>query len=171
MSLQIRPVRETDFAAIAALTNRYILATHVHFGMKPTTPEDHRSGYEKLSATHPYLVGEEQGVFAGYAKAYVWREREAYSKTCEVGIYVEDKFQGRGVGRSLYSALLDELARRGFHSAIGGIALPNAASIRLHESLGFVGVGTVRDAGRKFDRWHDVAFYQKMLGEPTARTP
>ncbi len=168
MPLLIRPVSEKDFGAIAALTNRYILSTHIHFGVSPTSPEDHRGGYEKLKATHPFLVGEHDGVFAGYAKAYVWREREAYAKTCEVGIYIEDAFHRRGVGKRLYAALLDELAGRGFHSAIGGIALPNDASIRLHESLGFACVGTVRDAGRKFGRWHDVAFYQKMLNVPSA---
>ena len=71
--------------------------------------------------------------------------------------------RGQGHGRTLYRSLLDACVLRGFHSAVGGITLPNPASVRLHESLGFVAVGVFKAAGSKFDRWHDVGFWQRML--------
>ena len=71
--------------------------------------------------------------------------------------------RGQGHGRTLYTSLLDACVRRGFHSAVAGITLPNAASVRLHESLGFVAVGVLKLRASKFDRWHDVGFWQRML--------
>jgi phosphinothricin acetyltransferase len=93
----------------------------------------------------------------------VWRERAAYQWTAEAGLYIADAARGHGLGRALYAALLDELARRGFRSAIAGITLPNPASVRLHEALGFTPVGVFEDAGWKHDRWHAVGFWQKRL--------
>jgi phosphinothricin acetyltransferase len=99
----------------------------------------------------------------GYAKAGTWRERTAYRWTAEVGLYVADAERGRGIGRALYAELLDDLARRGFRSAIAGITLPNDASIALHRVLGFVSVGVVEDAGWKHGRWHAVEFWQRRF--------
>ncbi|MGE3108724.1 MAG: N-acetyltransferase family protein [Phycisphaerales bacterium] len=168
LSPHIRGVCEADFALIAALTNRYIARTAIHFGYEPVTPDELAASWTKHAHHFPFLVAEIQAPgspprFAGYAKAGTWRERAAYQWTAEVGIYVEDDFHRAGVGRALYARLLEELTRRGFHSAIGGVTLPNAPSVRLHESLGFVHVGTVRQAGWKHGAWHDVAFYQILL--------
>ena len=159
----IRPAQPDDFDAIAALTNIYINGTAVHFAYAPVTAAELRQQWEASRERFPFLVAEVDGAFAGYAKAGVWRTREAYNWTPEVGIYIEPSAQGKGVGRELYALLLKRLRSAGFRSAIGGITLPNPASIRLHQSLGFVHVGTVRQAGFKNDAWHDVAFYQKML--------
>lgn len=159
----IRPAQAEDFDAIAALTNRYINGSAVHFSYVPVTAEELRGVWEAGRERYPWLVAEVEGRFAGYAKAGVWRTRDAYQWTPEVGIYIEAAAQGKGVGRELYALLLKRLRTAGFHSAIGGITLPNPASIRLHQSLGFEHVGTVRQAGLKLDAWHDVAFYQKML--------
>jgi len=159
----IRPAQTEDFPAIAALTNIYIDTTAVHFSYAQVTADELRSQWEEGRERFPWLVAEIGGAFAGYAKAGVWRTRDAYRWTTEVGIYIEPRFHGRGVGRELYALLLKRLRAAGFRSAIGGITLPNPASIRLHQSLGFEHVGTVRQAGLKFDAWHDVAFYQKLL--------
>jgi L-amino acid N-acyltransferase YncA len=105
------------------------------------------------------------GLVVGNAMAGTGRDRDAYQWTTEIGLYVDADHHRRGLGRSLYSALLHELAKRGFRSAIAGITLPNDASRDFHLAFGFVSVGTVREAGYKRGAWHDVEFFQKRLAE------
>jgi L-amino acid N-acyltransferase YncA len=167
--LSIRPANAQDFDAVAALTNHFIVHTSIHFGTEPVTAAELRASWEKSAGVYPYLVAESEGRFAGYAKAGVWRERAAYRWTPEAGIYVEEWTRGKGVGTALYRALLNELTARGFESVIGGITLPNDASVRLHERCGFVKVGHVARAGWKFGAWHDVGFWQAMLGRGAAK--
>lgn len=159
----VRPVIATDFDAIAALTNTYITTTAIHFSYDPVTADELRTSWLRHAATYPFLVAERDGRFAGYAKAGPWRERAAYQWTPESGIYVEHSAQGQGVGTALYSCLADALRAKGFHSVIASVTLPNDASVRLHQRLGFVKVSHVKDAGWKFNRWHDVGFWQLML--------
>jgi len=99
----------------------------------------------------------------GYAYSSVWRARAAYRHSTETAIYFAMDQCGKGRGALLYQALLDELRRRGFHLVLGGLALPNEASVRLHEKLGFRQAGHMREAGRKFDRWIDVGFWELLL--------
>jgi phosphinothricin acetyltransferase len=172
MSPRIRPAADDDFAAIAAMTNHYI-TTAIHFAYQPVSPDDLRAQWQRGAGRHPWLVaveedGEVDGEVIGYAKAGEWRSRDAYRWTAEVGIYIAAARRGAGVGRALYTALLDLLVAAGFRSAIGGITLPNPASIALHRALGFEHVGTVRDAGYKLGAWHDVAFYQRRLADGAA---
>lgn len=161
----IRNAQREDFDAVATLTNHYILGTAVHFGYDPVTAEELAEGWARYKDRFPYLVAEIEGQFAGYAKAGTWRDRTAYSWIAETGIYVRPELHGRGVGRGLYRVLLDTLREQGFHAAIGGITIPNDVSVRLHESLGFVHVGTVKEAGWKFNTWHDAGFWQVVLRE------
>lgn len=158
----IRPARDTDFDAIAAITNHYIVTTTIHFGYEALPVTYYRDMWSPESR-FPWFAAEEAGEVVGYAKAGVWRARAAYDWTAEVGLYVRHDQRGKGLGRALYTALLDELAARKFHSAIAGITLPNEPSIELHLALGFTSVGVVRDAGFKHDRWCDVEFFQKLL--------
>lgn len=161
--MRVRATIEADFPAIAALTNVFIRTSAIHFGYAEVTVGELVGTWRSTCATYPWLTAEVDGTFAGYAKAGVWRSREAYQWTAESGIYVAESCRGRGVGRKLYGELIEELRRRGFHSVIGGVTLPNAASVRLHESLGFESVGRVREAGHKLGAWHDVGFWQLML--------
>ena len=163
--MRIRAAESGDFPAIAALTNRFIRGTAIHFGYDPVTPEEMRTLWKTHADKFPWLVAEIGGAFAGYCKAGVWRDRAAYAWTPESGIYIEEGFRGCGVGRGLYLRLFDVLRAQGYHSLIGGMTLPNPASRRLHESVGFVCVGRVRQAGWKLGEWHDVEFWQKMLRE------
>jgi phosphinothricin acetyltransferase len=158
----IRPARTDDFTAIAAITNHYIATSAIHFGYEPVSAEELADKW-RGDTRYPWLVTEAEAEVVGYAKAGVWRERAAYAWTCEVGLYVAHGAHRRGLGSALYRELLAELARRGFHSVVAGITLPNPASVALHEKLGFVSVGVVRDAGYKLEAWHDVGFYQKLL--------
>ncbi|MBS0191372.1 MAG: N-acetyltransferase family protein [Phycisphaerales bacterium] len=160
----VRPAREPDFEAIAALTNYFIRETTIHFGTVEQGASELLEQWRTARDRYPFLVAEVDGRFAGYCKAYQWRSREAYQWTPECGVYVEEFARRRGVARALYVQLFDVLARHGFHSVVAGIALPNEPSVRLHESLGFAASGIVRDAGWKLGRWVDVGFWQKLLG-------
>lgn len=111
------------------------------------------------AATLPWLVIEEAGVLAGYARASPWKTRPAYRHTVEGSVYVDSRFQRRGHGRRVYEALLAELRSREVHVVLAGIALPNPASIALHERLGFAPAGLMREVGWKFGRWIDVGYW------------
>lgn len=163
-SVSIRPVTPDDFRWIATLTNHYITTTAIHFGLTSVTDAELQAAWEKGRDRFPFLIAFCDGLgLVGYAKAGTWRERAAYDNTAEVGIYVDPGWHGKGIGRALYTALINDCRARGFHTLVGGLTLPNPASQRLHESVGFTHVGNFREAGRKFDAWHDVAFYQLML--------
>lgn len=168
-ALVIRPARETDFEAIAQLTNVSIRETAIHFGYDPVSAVELLALWKKHEALYPWLVAESEGRFAGYCKAGVWRERTAYRWTPESGIYVEEWAKRRGVGRAMYLRLFTVLAAQGFHSLVAGITLPNDPSVRLHEAVGFQPCGVIHRAGWKFDRWHDVGFWQKELAPPGRR--
>lgn len=156
----IRDFTDADVAPANALTNHYIIHTVVHFGCAPATDDQFADHWRMGRARFPWLAADIDGRFAGYAKAAVWRERDAYARTVETGIYISRDVQGRGVGKALYAALLDRTQAMGFRTAIGGITLPNEASVRLHESLGFRHVGDFEAVGFKFDNWHTVGFWQ-----------
>lgn len=160
--MMIRPAAEDDFTAIASITNHYIANTAIHFAYEPLTPE-YLVGLWKASDRHPWFVVADRQGAVGYAKSGVWRERTAYNWTAEVGLYLAPHACGRGLGTGLYDALLDELPRRGFRSAIAGITLPNVASIALHRKCGFERVGTFHDAGWKQGAWHAVEFWQRRF--------
>jgi L-amino acid N-acyltransferase YncA/protein-tyrosine-phosphatase len=117
----------------------------------------------KVRATYPWLVWEEAGTVLGYAYGSTWRTRHAYRFATETTVYLDAKAQGHGIGSRLYEALLVDLGQRGFHSALGCLALPNAPSVRLHEKLGFQKVGHMKEAGWKFGAWVDVGFWERML--------
>ncbi len=159
----IRPARPGDGAALAAIYNPCIRDTTITFEEEPVTAEEMAARIANVTADHPWLVLEEGGAVLGYAYASSWRTRAAYRFSTETTIYLAPEAQGRGIGSRLYQALLDELRDRGFHSALGCLALPNEASVRLHERLGFRKAGHMREAGRKFDRWVDVGFWELLL--------
>lgn len=159
----IRPVLPVDAPALAAIYNPYIRGTTITFEEEPVAAEDMAARIAKVTEAHPWLVWEEAGRVLAYAYASPWRTRAAYRHSTETAIYVAMDQQGRGIGTALYRALLDELRTRGFHLVLGGVALPNEASVRLHERLGFRKAGHMREAGRKFDRWIDVGFWERLL--------
>jgi L-amino acid N-acyltransferase YncA len=159
----IRPALPSDAQALAAIYNPYIRDTTITFEEQPVTAEEMAGRIRKVSEAHPWLVWEEEGRILGYAYGTVWRARAAYRRSTETAIYLSMEQRGRGIGTRLYQALLDELRRRGFHLALGGLALPNEPSVRLHESLGFTKAGHMREAGWKFGRWIDVGFWELLL--------
>jgi L-amino acid N-acyltransferase YncA len=123
------------------------------------------------TSTHAFLVDERGGEVVGFAYANPHRERAGYRWAADVSVYVDSKHRGQGVGRELYEALIGLIERQGVRRLLAGIALPNDASVRLHESLGFEPVGVYRRIGWKLGAWHDVGWWQLDLGEVDAAPP
>ena len=156
----IRPATEADAAALLAIYRPYVERTAVSFELEPPTVDQFTARIRKSLDGWAWLVAEMDGRCAGYAYGTVHRDRPAYSRTVETAIYLDEGFQGRGVGRVLYGALLDRLCELGFHRAVAGITLPNPASVALHEKLGFTKIGVYMEVGFKFGVWHDTAWFQ-----------
>ena len=165
----LRAAEPSDFDAIAAITNVYILGTAIHFGTEPVTSDELRREWLASRDRHPYLVAVVGDEVVGFAKASSFRARAAYARTAELGVYVHDAHQRRGLARGLYRAVIADCRARGFHSLIAGIALPNEASVALHEALGFGFVGVFHQIGFKFGAYHDVGFWELQLGLESLR--
>ena len=160
----IRPVQLSDADQIAEIYNYYVSETVITFEEDLVSVEEFQTRIQKvLDVGMPWLVAEVDGQIRGYAYAGKWRERVAYQFSVESAVYVSHSQHGQGIGSSLYSALLDELEKLGMHCVLGGIALPNPDSVRLHERLGFKKVAHHSEVGRKFDQWIDVGFWQLQL--------
>ncbi|MQA39997.1 arsinothricin resistance N-acetyltransferase ArsN1 family B [Rugamonas aquatica] len=159
----IRPATPDDAAAIVAIYNHYIATTTISFEERAVTPEEMAGRIRDVTTGLPWLVYEQDGAVLGYAYATKWRARSAYRFAAETSVYLEFGQGGKGIGKALYKALLEELRTREIHMAIGGIAQPNEASVALHESLGFEKVAHFKQVGRKFDRWIDVGYWELQL--------
>lgn len=157
----LRPATAADAAAIAAIYNHYIARTTITFEEQAVTGEDMAARIASVHAQQlPWLVLERDGALDGYAYATPWRARSAYRHSVETTIYLAQGAERQGHGRRLYARLLDELKARGLHAVIGGIALPNDASVGLHEHLGFRQVARFGEVGQKFGAWIDVGYWQ-----------
>lgn len=159
----IRRVTPEDAAAVAAIYNHHVVNTIVTFEETPVDAAAMRARIEEIERAHAWYVADVGGEIAGYAYASAWRPRSAYRKSVETTVYVGEAHLGRRIGIALYGTLLPEIAKRGFHSAMAGIALPNAGSVALHERVGFAKVAHFREVGWKLGRWIDVAYWQRML--------
>ena len=164
--ITIRPITLRDAEGAAGIYNHYIENTVVTFEENPVSPQDfsRRIG-DVLSASLPWLVAEQNGNILGYAYATPWKQRSAYRFSAETTIYLHHTSGGQGIGSRLYDALLPMLRQRGIHAVMGGIALPNSASVALHEKFGFRKVAHFEQTGFKFGRWVDVGYWQCILGE------
>jgi len=169
--IAIRAATPEDAGAIAAIYAPHVLTGTVSFETEPPDARAIRARMASSDGLYPWMVAtagnDVDGGVIGYAYATRFRERPAYRFAVETTIYVADTAQRQGAGRLLYEALIDTLRAQGFTSAIGGIALPNEASITLHESVGFRRAGVYREVGYKHGQWIDVGFWQCDLNEPS----
>ena len=159
----IRSATPSDAEAIVAIYNPFVTGTIITFETVPVPAEVMAERIRSVTAAYPWLVREEGGEILGYAYASRWKDREAYRFAVETTVYVAPEHARKGVGASLYQALIPELRRRGFHSALGGIALPNDASVALHERCGFRPAGQLPQVGWKLGRWVDVGYWALVL--------
>ena len=160
-----RPAHVSDLPRLTEIYNHYVLNSYVTFDVEPVTLEERREWFAQFAVTGPHrlVVAEEDGVVLGYAGSFHFRTRCAYEGTIETTVYCAPEAVGRGIGSALYGALFETLRDESLHVVIGAIALPNPQSIVLHERFGFVLAGVTHEVGRKFDRYWDVAWYEKRL--------
>lgn len=159
----IRKVKVEDSVDICKIYNYYVQNTIVTFEEEPVDPSEIARRIETVSKEFPWFVFEENGRVAGYAYASRWKKRSAYRFAVESTIYVDPEFYRRKIGFKVYERLIRELKALSFHSAMGGIALPNDASIALHEELGFVKVAHFKEVGQKFGKWIDVGYWELLI--------
>jgi phosphinothricin acetyltransferase len=159
----IRSATTDDAARICDIYNHYVLHTAVTFEEEAVTPEEMARRIEQIVPKLPWLVWEENGRVLGYCYAKAWRPRTAYRYSVECTVYVGVDAVGRGIGSGLYRQLIVDLRERGLHAAIGGILVPNDASVALHEKLGFQKVAHFREVGWKFGEWRDVGYWELIL--------
>jgi phosphinothricin acetyltransferase len=159
----IRYAAAADASAISAIYNHYVLETTISFEEAAVTPAEMARRIQETLQSLPWLVWQDGAAIHGFAYASKWKGRCAYRHSAEVTVYLDPRSTGRGIGSQLYEVLLADLRQRNLHAAIGGIALPNPASIALHERLGFRKVAHFEQVGWKFGRWIDVGYWQLLL--------
>lgn len=164
--MTIRTATPDDAEAIAAIYAPIVANTPISFELEPPSADEMRSRIISTLQRLPWLVSvDDNGDVDGYVYAGRHRERAAYQWSADTSAYVRADRRGRGVGRRLYERLFAELAELGYFQAFAGIALPNDASIALHEALGFEPLGVYRKVGFKMGAWRDVGWWQKALRE------
>ncbi|MEQ1826779.1 MAG: N-acetyltransferase family protein [Pirellula sp.] len=163
LSIAIRRAQVTDAPAIADIYNEAILTTTATFDTETKSAEERASWLQTHDQRHPVLVAEVDGRVVGWASLSSWSDRCAYADTAETSFYVLSTYRGRGIGRKLKQAIIDEARRLKFHTLIARVAEESHESIHLNEQAGFIHVGTLKEVGRKFDRLLDVHIMQKML--------
>jgi phosphinothricin acetyltransferase len=166
--LQIAPASASDLGAINEIYNHYVETTAITFDVEPKSMAWRREWFASFGGRHRLLVAREDGAIVGYAYSGTFRSRPAYEPSVETTVYVSPERTGRGIGSALYEALFRELEGEDVHRAYAGIALPNPASIRLHERFGFRRAGLFTEQGRKFGRYWDVAWYERAFPSPSS---
>lgn len=165
----IRPVQLSDAETIRAIYQPYVTETVITFEVDVPTVQEFERRITKTLTQFPYLVAEVDGKVVGYAYASTYYARAAYDWTVELSIYISKEARGQGIGSALYNALEEELQARGYLRFLACIALPNEASIAMHEKRGYVQVAHFPKIGYKFDQWHDIVWMQKSLEGPVRK--
>jgi phosphinothricin acetyltransferase len=161
----VRAGRAEDLAAINDIYNHYVLETAITFEVDPVSMAARRAWFEHYGPTgrHRLFVAADGDEVLGYATSGRYQPRPAYETSVEVSVYLDPGSVGRGLGSTLYATLLAALEPEDVHRAYGGVAVPNPASVALHERFGFRQAGYFTEQGRKFGRYWDVAHYEKAL--------
>ena len=159
----IRIANVGDAAQLCEIYNHYVLNTNVTFEEQAVTVEEMASRVQETLSSLPWLVVEDDSQVLGFSYASKWKGRCAYRYSAEATVYLRPDATGKGLGTQLYLELLKELKDRSLHTVMGGIALPNDASVALHEKLGFSKVAQFRQVGHKFGNWIDVGYLQLLF--------
>lgn len=161
----VRRAERRDLARITAIYNHYVETTPITFDVKPYLEAEREPWLAQFGprGRHQLFVAERAGRVIGYAGSMPYRPKAAYETSVELTIYLAPEERARGVGPRLYDALFAALRGEDVHRALAGITLPNDASVRLHERLGFARVGVYSEVGRKLGRYWDVGWWEKRL--------
>jgi L-amino acid N-acyltransferase YncA len=163
MEAIIRTATTADAAEIQAIYEPIVRDTVISFEIEPPTVAEMAERMKAIQQRFPWLVCELEGKVAGYVYASPHHERAAYQWSANVSVYIHEDFHRRGIGRALYTSLFALLKLQGFYNLYGGVTLPNAGSVGLHESMGFEPVGIYQKVGYKFGAWHDVGWWSLVL--------
>ena len=166
MNLSLRNGVEADLPAIRDIINHYIVETAVTFDMEEVSLENRQEWFEQFdpSGRHQLTVAEVDGAVAGYASSVRFHERPAYQPSVMTSVYVSEAQLGQGIGETLYRVLLSALEKTGLvHRAYSLVVIPNPASVKLHEKLGFRETGVLHEAGYKLGKYHDVRIYERRF--------
>jgi phosphinothricin acetyltransferase len=160
--------REWHADSILAIFNDAILNSTALYDYKPRSKESMTAWFEvKAKGNFPVIgIENDSGELMGFASYGIFRAFPAYKYTVEHSVYVAAQFRGQGLGKRLLAEIITAAQKQDYHLLVGAIDASNSASIRLHESLGFTHCGNIRQAGFKFNRWLDLAFYQLILTTP-----
>jgi L-amino acid N-acyltransferase YncA len=161
----IRLATVGDSTQLCDIYNHYILETTITFEEQVVTAADMAQRIQDTLQGLPWLVWDDGTQVLGFCYASKWKGRCAYRYSVESTVYVRPEATRQGIGSQLYRALLDDLRKRKLHTVIGGIALPNASSVALHEKFGFEKVAQFKQVGNKFDEWIDVGYWQLLLAK------
>lgn len=153
----------SDANRIHEIYNKYVENSRATFREQPLSLKEVEDQIQKIIKDFPWIVYEEEGQVIGYTYADMWKEKTAYRYTVETSIYLDPEHLGKGIGSKLKQAMINELRKRGFHTVISAISLPNPASIAMCEKFGFQKVGQLKEIGYKFDEWIDVGYWQLLL--------
>jgi len=159
----IRPATSAHAAQICDTYNHYVLRTTITFEEQPVSTEDMKRRMDEVQRALPWLVWEEEGKIRGFCYADKWKVRFAYRYSVESMLYLQPEFVSKGFGSRLHTALLASLRERGMHSTVAGIAVPNQASVALHEKFAFQKIAHFKEIAWKFGRWIDVGYWQLCL--------
>jgi phosphinothricin acetyltransferase len=161
----IRRAQSDDLPALLDIYNHYVVNTHVTFDLEPRTLAQRREWFDSFGLTGRYqcFVAADGGSAIGWACSARFKDRAGYDTSVETSVYLAPGHHGKGLGRQLYATLFGALTGQDIHRAYGGVALPNEASVALHLATGFHHFGTYKEVGRKFDRYWDVAWYERAL--------
>ncbi len=160
----IRKATAKDALAISKIYNYYIKNTVITFETKVVQPaEIGRRMKSGSPVKHPWIVGVVDGRVVGYAYSDKFQERDAYRRSVELTVYLDNTLRGHGYGKALYGHLISMLKKTDIAVMIGGIALPNEASVKLHEYFGFKNVAHFKKVGFKLKKWIDVGYWEKIV--------
>ncbi len=162
--MQIRMMEADDCADVAKVLNHAIMNGVAHFGTASTDAKAIQEDWYATRREYPWVIAtSDDDAFVGFAKASSWKTRNAYDWTVECGVYIVDGAQGKGIGRALYERLFEILREQGYRIVLAGVSVPNPASEKLHESMGFTKVGDIDPAGYKLGHWVPVRLYQLLI--------
>jgi phosphinothricin acetyltransferase len=159
----IRNVMLEDALKICEIYNHYVLNSVVTFEETPVEIDEMRRKIQAVTSKLPWIVYEEGEQILGFAYASEWKSRSAYKHTVESTVYLNKGEFNKGLGSSLYAALIKQLIKMDFHAIIGGVSMPNDASIALHEKFGFKKVAHFKEVGFKFGNWVDVGYWELII--------
>lgn len=159
----IRDAGKKDCLQIVEIYNHFVETSTITFETELVSADEMGKRIDAVKEDYPWIVFEKEGRVLGFAYVCKWKTRNAYKQSAEVSIYIRQGQQGNGIGKLLMRELMDRCEETDIHCLIAGIALPNNASIALHEKFGFEKVAHFKEVGRKFDKWIDVGYWERVV--------